>query len=377
MPMLSRRFLVNAAGAAVVVLVLLLAGRLSGLTDRHGPGGGAAAPAPARGDAPATPRLAVIATIPFSESITAISADPTSVWVAACTVTRVDPRNDEPVANVVGTGSSAGTTCVEDVAIGPGVVWGSVPGIGLVRIDPAAAQVAAQVPLPRLLPPIAVTATGVWAVCCQTAPRPLTAGTLIRVDPATNHVAARIRLPGQPVGVAAGPSGVWVVGSDPTGAGRVWRVDPSSGRLVATIDTGSRLGQSVAADGAAVWVDAQPQTGQKGQASRDNPAELLRIDPGSDQVVATYPGATGLGVATIGGTTWTTAPDGLLRLAATTATRAGGGASAGSGTLYPVALDSDAPLAISDLAASQQSLWIATWSGVEGGPGLLRVRLPA
>jgi len=381
--MRSRRFLVNAAAAVVVVLALLVAGRLSGAapgqdTPQDGPGGDRTAPAPA-GGASATPRLPVIATIAFSESITALSADDTAVWVAACTVTRVDPRNDEPVANVVGTGSGAGTTCVEDVAIGAGAVWGSVPGIGLVRIAPEENKVVARVPLPLLLPPIAVTATGVWAVCCETAPRPpLGAGTLIRVDPATNHVAARIRLPGQPVAVAASRSGVWVVGSDPAGAGRVWRVDPASGRLVATIDTATRLGQSVVADGTAVWVDAQPQSGQKGQASRDNPPALLRIDPRSDQVVATYQGATGLGVATVGGVTWTAAPGGLLRLAGTTAAGGGGGGvSAGRGTLYPVALDSDTPLAVSDLAVSQQSLWIATWSGVEGGPGLLRVRLPA
>jgi hypothetical protein len=142
-------------------------------------------------------------------------------------------------------------------------------------VDPARNRVMATLALANLATP-AVTAGGVWGVCCWrgiTSRHPT--GWLVRVDPASNHVAARVRLPGLPTAVGVGPSGVWVTSA----GGRIWRVDPSSARVVATIRLPRGLGGLPGREGPA---------GQAGEVLVDpdavwvsNPAnaEVLRIDP--------------------------------------------------------------------------------------------------
>jgi outer membrane protein assembly factor BamB len=313
-----------AAGLAV----LLLAGRLSaGSLPAAGP---RAVPPPNSrvvGQVPAPARAVA------SGSVTSIAAGSDAMWAAGrCTLSRVDP-DAARVVHVAGTGQSR-ADCVVDVAVGAGAVWGTIPGVGLVRVDAATNRVVARVPVGPMWAPVAATATGVWVVCCG-AERGWADGVLVRVDPAAGRVAARIRLGGRPTGVAAGPSGVWVAGHR-----RVWRVDPRTGRVVATfaVADGLAAGGRVVVGRDAVWVG--DWAGQ----------QVLRLDPGSGRVVARAAGVYAVGVAVVGPTTWAMSPGGLVAL--------------GRDATRPVLVDGLVPSAVSDLAAGQGALWVAAQTGL-------------
>ena len=95
------------------------------------------------------------------------------------------------------------------------------------------------------------------------------AGTLLQLDPASGAVRNRFTVPGDAVGITSGFGSVWVAVTDaanPAGAGRVVRIDPRTGKRLATIDLGVPSGIAVGAD--AVWVTD----------ARDG--RLARIDPG-------------------------------------------------------------------------------------------------
>ncbi|HZD70229.1 MAG TPA: hypothetical protein VFA45_15445 [Actinomycetes bacterium] len=337
----SRGLLVTGVGIAAVVIALLAVGRLSSGSLR------AVGPPPTR---PAGPRPAaspVVTSIALPrrslrspwDGTSAIAVGRDVVWAARCEVVRVDPHSDRVVATVPGTGRSA-ATCLRSVAVGAGMVWGVVPGVGLVRIDPATNRVVARVPIRAVGASVAVTAAGVWAVCCPgepgESPDPLTVdGTLIRVDPSSERVVRRIRLGSQPTAVAAGPSGVWVVG-----VGRLWRVDPDTGRVlsVTRVPGDLQAGGRVVVDRGAVWVAASAG------------GVLLRVDPLTGRVVARLVGASGGGVVVVRGVGWTPGAGGLLPLDRQT------------GPAVP--LGGIDPLAIADIAGGPDAIWVMTWQRI-------------
>jgi streptogramin lyase len=309
---------------AAGVATLVLAGRLST---------GSLPPATSPSSSRLAAQVPVAARIAWHDGVTAVTAGRDAVWAAHCSLFRVDPGTARVVAHVAGTGRSR-ADCVLDVAVGAGAVWGAVPGVGLVRVDPATSRVVARVPVGPMWAPVAATATGVWVVCCG-GERGWADGRLVRVDPAANRVAARIRLGGRPTGVAAGPSGVWVAGH-----GRVWRIDPRTGRVVATIAVADGLaaGGRVVVGRGAVWVGDW--------AGR----QVLRIDPRRGRVVARAAGVYALGVAVVGPDTWAMTPGGLVALGRDASRR--------------VLVDGLVPSAVADLAAGQNTLWIATRTGL-------------
>jgi hypothetical protein len=309
---------------AAGVATLVLAGRLST---------GSLPPAASPSSSRLAAQLPVAARIALHDGVTAVTAGRDAVWAAHCSLFRVDPGSARVVAHVAGTGRSR-ADCVLDVAVGAGAVWGAVPGVGLVRVDPATSRVVARVPVGPMWAPIAATATGVWVVCCG-GERGWADGMLVRVDPAASRVAARIRLGGRPTGVAAGPSGIWVAGH-----GRVWRIDPRTGRVVATIAVADGLaaGGRVVVGGDAVWIG--DWAGQ----------QVLRIDPRRGRVVARAAGVYALGVAAVGPDTWAMTSGGLVAL--------------GGDAAHPILVDGLVPSAVADLAAGQNALWIATRTGL-------------
>jgi hypothetical protein len=313
---------------AAGVAALVLAGRLS--TGSLPPSGSTATSPSTRSATAASP---VAARIALPDGVTAVAAGMDAVWAAHCSLSRVDPSTARVVAQVAGTGQSR-ADCALDVAVGAGAVWGSVPGVGLVRVDAATSRVVARVPVGPMWAPLAATATGVWVVCCG-GERGWADGMLIRVDPAANRVAARIRLGGRPTGVAAGPSGIWVAGY-----GRVWRVDPRTGRVVATIAVADGLaaGGRVVVGRDAVWVG--DWAGQ----------QVLRIDPRRGRVVARAAGVYALGVAVVGADTLAMTSSGLVALGRDGAQR--------------ILVDGLVPSAVSDLAAGKDALWIAARTGL-------------
>jgi hypothetical protein len=97
-----------------------------------------------------------------------------------------------------------------------------------------------------------------------------------RIDPSSGAVVATVHVGGSPVEIAAGAGGVWVVDDS---SGRLDRVDPLSNRLVARIKLPDSAGP-VAVAGGSVWVidtiDDQTQA-------------LLRIDPRTDRITGQTP----------------------------------------------------------------------------------------
>jgi Protein kinase domain len=93
------------------------------------------------------------------------------------------------------------------------------------------------------------------------------AGYLWRVDPSTRRVVARIRLPRPADSIAVGAGAVWITGG---GQGTIWRIDPSRNRLDGRIETGTPA-SGIAVGHGSLWVSA-PEAG-----------EVTRIDPKTHQ----------------------------------------------------------------------------------------------
>jgi streptogramin lyase len=272
---------------------------------------------------------------------------PTRAWLAAigaaCLVVSCG------AGRVLGKGLSA-----TDVAIGFGRVW-TTNEVGVLRIDPQSGQ-ADSPTAPQSGGPLrlATGAGAVWVIERSTfrgrgrlvaidphSMRPLggpTAlgrvpvalaagsgsvwvanyldGTLRRIDARTR----RLQGPDIPVGrepqdVAAGAGAVWVsvVGrtrpgpggtEDPIGPGRLVRVDPRTGAVLARIRVPANPG-AVAADGNSVWVLAGRNPGVSVRAS----TLLVRVDARTDRVVATrrLPGLV-LALAAARGSVWLLSP---------------------------------------------------------------------
>jgi YVTN family beta-propeller protein len=115
--------------------------------------------------------------------------------------------------------------------------------------------------------------------------------TVWRIDPSSRRVAATIPLPFVPGRIAAGEGAVWVTAMlDDT----VSRIDPTTNRITATIRVGRGI-DGIAAGGGAVWVAN----------SFDN--TISRIDPRTNAVVAKIPLKSSPGqIATGAGGVWLT-----------------------------------------------------------------------
>jgi hypothetical protein len=282
----------------VIALVGLLAGGrwLQPRLDRETPVAPSTHPMPTS-PVPTSPTVVTATRPPGSSGITktadtaqvdAIAVTPRSVWVAAGgLVLRLDPLTRR---TVIVPDIETGQPPVVQVTVGAGAVWATTTaGRRLLRIDPRTTRVTASLSVPA-------DASGVWAVCCG-AGGP--GGRLTRVDPGGRVVKA-IRLPGHPQAVGIGPSGVWVRGAE----GPVWRVDPASNRVVATIrlppgpvDTGDPGGDIVVTTDA-VWV-SNPAT-----------ATVRRIDPRRNQVTDDMAEADGSDLTVAAnGVVWATTSD--------------------------------------------------------------------
>jgi hypothetical protein len=93
-------------------------------------------------------------------------------------------------------------------------------------------------------------------------------------SPAQPRIVDTIRIGGIPRGAAIGAGSVWVTDAD----GLLRRVDPRTGRVVATVEAGTRA-TSVTASADAVWMMAAiDPDGHR--------VRLMRIDPATDRVAA-------------------------------------------------------------------------------------------
>ena len=162
------------------------------------------------------------------------------------------------------------------VAVGEGAAWVTNESAGTVsRIDLDTNQVVATVPVGNLPRHVAVGYGAVWV-------GNLGDGTVSRIEPSTNRVSATIPLEpstqpfiAQPLGIAAGVDSIWVssgvVGAE---SGTVFRIDPATNQVVASIEV-ERWPAQVAATEDAVWV------------THSVTPFLSRIDPATNEVSAT------------------------------------------------------------------------------------------
>lgn len=179
---------------------------------------------------------------------------------------------------------------ITGVAAGQGAVWvassGNCSG-SVSRIDPESNEVIATTPV-GIVSDLTVGSGAVWAVGEVCGKGPI----LYRIDPRTNELAATVRLvsPAEAranpealtSGVANGEGGVWVSLSLDSRTGEVIRIDPRSNEVVGRISTQGFAGELVVEAGG-VWVLRHPEYIDE----TDKSASLQRIDPRTNGVVAT------------------------------------------------------------------------------------------
>jgi sugar lactone lactonase YvrE len=349
----SRSTLVRATAVMVALAALLVVGRLTSASLQP-PGPVTTTTSPSLPPPPTTVS-AVTARLPVGR-VTAVAVDNDSVWAAhECKLSRVDPDSNR-VVETIGLPLVPGGCWVVGMATGAGALWVSQSGERLLRVDSHSGRVVTTLALFGVGAPV-VTAGGVWAACCWSGLNTAhPTGLLVRIDPASNRM-VRIRLPGRPTMVGAGPGGVWVTGA----GGPIWRVDPASNQVVATIRVPGGLGGlpregpagkagDVLVGPHAVWV-SNPASGQ-----------VLRIDPARNRLVQAVavdtPTLMGESLVAAGGQVWATSGSTLLAVGDKARQISVGG---------PWAQDDGAP--VSDLAASPDAMWVG------GAAGLLRVDL--
>jgi len=178
------------------------------------------------------------------------------------------------------------------VAIGEGAVWalastGKAGSSVLVRIDPATDQVIAMTPLDAEPWYVAAGGGAVWVGSPSSS-------TIQRVDSATNELTGQIQLTGDGVSaIAADDQAVWVeVIQDRSDQGQqnlasLVRIDPQTNDVVATIplDGFSGYDDEIAIGAGSVWVAGVNLTGP----SEERGADLVRVDPTTNTISAVLP----------------------------------------------------------------------------------------
>jgi DNA-binding beta-propeller fold protein YncE len=278
-----------AAGAAVVLLAVSTAWLWAALRGTPEPGS----------DSEAPPNPRVTATIPAGDFPAGIAAGEGAVWVAvpsavpqkdcAGEVIRIEPGTNDVTARIPIHGWPS------NLAVGFGSVWvegfvcdeGGASEAALTQIDPETNSELGSIPLGGYSADVAVGEGAVWVTVSDAK---ADEGEVVRIDPVTTEVTARVPVEGDPRDVLVGEGGVWVL-SRPPGGVHLCPADDSC------------LG------------DASPSL---------SGMEVLRIDPDTNQVVATFPDAlsVGIGEGALWMSVWLTEDDpGLVRVDPATGAR--------------------------------------------------------
>jgi hypothetical protein len=148
--------------------------------------------------------------------------------------------------------------------------WGTGPGSDILRIDPETNDIIATIRVPADPGTLLEAAGSLWAMAKLTRGSPR-GWALVRVDPDRNEVAQIIELPKLhgPMSLATGQGDLWIGGW----SGTVLRMDPATGRITLTVDTGVPV-MDVSVGPAGAWVIGQ--------------REMAEIDVRSGGVEATY-----------------------------------------------------------------------------------------
>jgi YVTN family beta-propeller protein len=232
----------------------------------------------------------IAATIPVGDAGGQVAIGFGSVWIvntADGSVSRIDPAAAKVVATIRVGSAPFG------VAAGEGAVWvANQDDDSLSRIDPATNRVARTVPVGMLPIGVAVTPGAVWVANHH-------GDSVMRVDPKTNKVVRTVSVGSTPIGgpahMAADARSVWVGVPD---VGAVVRIDATANTVrSAKIPSGGGLCGDLALAGTAVWV-----------AGGGCAVGITRVDPSTGKITATLLGKDEVaGLALEGGVLWYTA----------------------------------------------------------------------
>ena len=211
-----------------------------------------------------------------------------SLWVGACddpAIWRIDPLAGAvlatiplPVDGIQEEGS---------VAAGEGGVWVVSTANELIEVDPATNQVVGNWPLPAGAAAVRAGLGSLWVTIS-------TADQVLRIDPADPTSQTPIDVGAYPRFLAVGEDAVWVMNQRD---GSVTRVG-ADGSVVTTIKVSAPIqGGDIAVGGGSVWVQPGGDL-------------LIRIDPATNEVIATYGPRSGSGsVAADDRAVWVSAHD--------------------------------------------------------------------
>ena len=247
------------AGLVLAVLVVSVApGLLARRTEQP--------PVPTVGTPVVPGRPMVAARIRLDRPFTDVDVGFAAIWVASQdALLRIDLRTNRVVATIPTppTGENA------SIAFGEGAVWvtsGQANGV-VYRVDPATNRVTATIGVPGGAFGIVVAAGTVWVTQYLPEPDP---GVVARIDARTNKLLTPIEVPNLPGAIRFGLDAIWV-----TSRFTVSRIDPRSGTVTQPLH---RVGNVLAIGGKALW-------GTFANSADD--AGVQRVDPATGRVVAT------------------------------------------------------------------------------------------
>ena len=209
----------------------------------------------------------ILAVVPVARGPITLAATSDAIWVESHRlniVTRIDPFQNKEVARL----KDAPVHC--SVVSGGGFVWASQAnadtGAGRVtKIDPASGAVVGSLELGTACG-VSADNTDLWV----TSPMLSQA---VRYDAATLQERAVIPLGKDVFEIKIGPEAVWASGE--SGGGMVWRIDPATKQVVASINLSDSTPIGLLAAFGSVWVG-----------SRGN-GVVYRIDPATNTVAET------------------------------------------------------------------------------------------
>lgn len=216
----------------------------------------------------ATPsKPGILAVVPVARGPITLAATSDALWVESHRlniVTRIDPSQNKEVARL----KDAPVHC--SLFSGGGFVWASEAnadsGAGQVtKIDPASDAVVGSLDLNTACG-LSADNNDLWV----TSPM---LGQVVRYDAATLQQRAVIPVGKDIFEVKIGPEAVWVSGE--SSGGMVWRIDPATNKVVASIPTSDPYPVGLEVAFGSVWV------GSRGK------GVIHRIDPATNTVTAT------------------------------------------------------------------------------------------
>ena len=207
-----------------------------------------------------------------------------SLWTILCgdrTLARIDEKSGGGFRPVAPRAAAADSP----IAAAVGSVWmiSGEKGV-LSRIDPDTSAPVAEVYVAPHPVSLASGEDALWVTG--------DGDLLTKINPHTNEVVETIKVGPRPGRVVAGEGGVWTLNR---GDGSVTRVDPKTGKVVATIPVGAAISAGdIAAGEGSIWISAAG-------------VPIVRIDPRTNRAVQRFTGDGGGAIVAAFGAVWVAA----------------------------------------------------------------------